>query len=395
MDNNSEDETSYTTHYQEVFLKYVVNEYCDKHRRVPVNELESLLISNLVPDPMASRSCQSSFDPYDLSSDDEETLMPINVAETTPGQCNRTARLLTTTRLYLNSPPEAPKNWGQSNPNLNDYHSDPMEISSTFRLPDITDWWRQHKETHSKYRDLSNVAGDIFPIIPHGVAVEASSSLGQDAIGWRQSKPTGETLCDKVIVRQFARPNNRILVGDNPVSDTTNTENDSEMKKEVEKRKWHRMAKVHDFLEMWQGSQILLAMQKETRAQNKQRTAVGTFRTRKRSSKPCGHCSNMVVWLHLNCQKDHFCHQLCPQRTSLGNEHKSLMPAESKESTLIQSKTTRIAHLKVFWTPKIGSTGMATWIIQMTAKTIPQLMMNQIQSIIVALRIRNAQSSRM
>jgi len=53
-----------------------------------------------------------------------------------------------------------------------------------------------------------------------------------------------------------------------------NTENDSEMKKEVEERKLHRMAKVHDFLEMWQGSQNLRATQMECRAQIKQMTAV-------------------------------------------------------------------------------------------------------------------------
>ena len=35
------------------------------------------------------------------------------------------------------------------------------------------------------------------------------------------------------------------------------------------------MAKVHDFLEMWQGSQNLHATQKDSRAQNKQMTAVG------------------------------------------------------------------------------------------------------------------------
>jgi hypothetical protein len=57
--------------------------------------------------------------------------------------------------------------------------------------------------------------------------------------------------------------------------DTINTENDSEMKKEAEERKLHRMAKVHDILEMWQGSQNLGATQKEPRAQNKQMTAVG------------------------------------------------------------------------------------------------------------------------
>jgi len=47
------------------------------------------------------------------------------------------------------------------------------------------------------------------------------------------------------------------------------------MKKEVEERKLHRMAKVHDFLQMWQGSQNLGATQMESRAQNKQMTAVG------------------------------------------------------------------------------------------------------------------------
>jgi len=275
MDINSEDETSYTTQYQEAFLKYVENEYCAKHRRVPVNKLKTVPNSSLIPSATASGSCQSSFDPYDLSSDDEEYLTTNNVAETTPGRSDRAARLLTAARLYLNSPPEAPKNWGQINPNLNDYHSDPMEISSTFWIPDITDWWREIEETHSKYADLSNVARDIFSIMPHGVGVEASFSLGRDVIGWRQSKTTGETLREKVVVRQSARANIGILAGTDPELDTMNTENDSEMKKEAEERKLHRMAKVHDFLEMWQGSQNLRATQKESRAQNKQMTAMG------------------------------------------------------------------------------------------------------------------------
>jgi len=41
------------------------------------------------------------------------------------------------------------------------------------------------------------------------------------------------------------------LAGTDLELDTTNTENDLEMKKEAEERKLHRMAKVHDFLEMW------------------------------------------------------------------------------------------------------------------------------------------------
>jgi len=173
-----EDETSYTTQYQDAFLKNVENEYCAKLRRVLVKKQKSFPSSYLIHSATASGSCQSSFNPYDLSSNDEEYLMPNNVAETTPGRCDHAARLLTATRLYFNSPSEAPQNWGQSNPNLNDYHSDPMEICGTFWLPDITDWWCQQEEMHSKYADLSNVVHNIFSLIPDGVRVEASFSFG-------------------------------------------------------------------------------------------------------------------------------------------------------------------------------------------------------------------------
>ena len=81
---NPEDETSYTTLYREAFLKYVENEYYAKHRHVPVNKLETVPSSNLIPSATASRSYQSSFDLYNLSSDDEEYSMHNNVAETTP-----------------------------------------------------------------------------------------------------------------------------------------------------------------------------------------------------------------------------------------------------------------------------------------------------------------------
>ena len=107
-DINPEDETSYMTQYQEAFLKYVENEYSTRHRRVPVNTLETVPSSNLVPSATAAGSYQSSFNSYDSSCDDEEYLTPNNVAKTTPGQSNRAACLLTATRLYLNSPPEAP-----------------------------------------------------------------------------------------------------------------------------------------------------------------------------------------------------------------------------------------------------------------------------------------------
>jgi hypothetical protein len=68
-----------------------------------------------------------------------------------------------------------------------------------------------------------------------------------------------------------------LLAGDNPELDPTSADNDMEMKREAEQKKLHRMAKVYDFSEMWQGSQNLRATPEEYHAQNKQMTAVGYF----------------------------------------------------------------------------------------------------------------------
>jgi len=186
----------------------------------------------------------------------------------TPRRCNCAAHILTAARLDLNSPAGAPKNWRHINWNLTDYDSDPMEINSTFWLLDITNWWHQQEEMHSKYADLSNVACDIFPIIPHGVRVEDSFSLGCDVIDWRQSKTTGETLWEKVVVRQLAQGNNGIFAGDYTALDPTQTENNLQLKRAVEESIFDRMAKVHNVLEMWQGSRNLRATHKESRAKS-------------------------------------------------------------------------------------------------------------------------------
>jgi hypothetical protein len=187
--------------------------------------------------------------------------MPINVAETTPGQSNSVTLLITATRLHLNWQRDTPKNRGQINTNLNDYHSDPIEISSTWWIPDITNWWCQQEETHSMYADLPGVACDIFSIIPHGDGVEARFSLGRDVIRWRQSKTSGETLRETVVVSHFSWFNNWIFARIDLDLDTINTENDPEMKKEAEEWRLHRMAQVHNFLEMWQGSQNICTTQ--------------------------------------------------------------------------------------------------------------------------------------
>jgi hypothetical protein len=137
----------------------------------------------------------------------------------------------------------------------NDYHSDPMEITSTFSILEITEWGRQQEEIHSKYVDLSNVARDIFSIIPHSTGLE-----------WR--KFTTFWRCSTA-AKTYVLPRRNLTL------------------------------KTHS----WPPSY--------------------TFRTQKRSSKLPGHSFNMMVPLHLHCQKDHLCQQLCLQRTSLEEELKS------------------------------------------------------------------------
>jgi hypothetical protein len=88
---------------------------------------------------MASESGQLFIDQYDLSSDDEEYLILDNVGETSTRQKEHTALYLTAARNYLNSPSEAAMIRWQINTNLNNVHSDAMEISIAFWIPDITD----------------------------------------------------------------------------------------------------------------------------------------------------------------------------------------------------------------------------------------------------------------
>ena len=90
-----------------------------------------------------------------------------------------------------------------------------------------------------------------------------------EAVKNHRRDPSQKSHCKALGLNQY-----RILPGTVLELDTANWENDLEMKKEAEERKLHRMCKVHDFLEMWQGSQNLAATWKESCAQNKQMTAV-------------------------------------------------------------------------------------------------------------------------
>jgi hypothetical protein len=95
-------------------------------------------------------------------------------------------------------------------------------------------------------------------ITPHSVGVKANVSLWCDVISWRHPKTTGKTVQVKVIVRQFAGAKNGTLAGDYPAFDTTETETDLELQKEVMQKKLHRMAKVYNLFVRWQGSENLI-----------------------------------------------------------------------------------------------------------------------------------------
>jgi len=98
--------------------------------------------------------------------------------------------------------------------------------------------------------------------------MEASVSLGRDNIGWTQSRATGEMLRERVIMTQFAWAIKGILACVCAALDNMETEKDLELKNAAEERQLHRMAKVHDWMAMWQGSQNLCATQKQSCAQN-------------------------------------------------------------------------------------------------------------------------------
>ena len=106
-----------------------------------------------------------------------------------------------------------------------------------------------------------------------------------------------------------------------------------------------------------------------------------------RSAKHPGHSFNMMEQIHLHCGNDHLCHQLCLKMTSLEDEFKYSMSAKSSESTVIRWRVMRIVNGKAFRIQKIGSTGMATRMIPMTAKMIPRQTLNLTWSLTMASRI--------
>ena len=95
IDIHPEDETSSTMKCHEAFPNDVEIKDCAKHQRMSVIQPSNVPASNLFPSAKSSGLGQSCCGPFDLSSDDEEYIMPKSMAGMTPGRRGHAARLVT------------------------------------------------------------------------------------------------------------------------------------------------------------------------------------------------------------------------------------------------------------------------------------------------------------
>jgi hypothetical protein len=94
--------------------------------------------------------------------------------------------------------------------------------------------------SHESYSVLYHIVSQWSPDIPLCQIVHVG-----DSPNYRRDPS------QNVIGRQFGRPRNGIFAVDDPASDITNTENNSDMKTDSAETILHQMAEVHDLLEMW------------------------------------------------------------------------------------------------------------------------------------------------
>ena len=216
MNIDPRDPTSYTFQYTEAFLSYWEENYVLSDGPVPGVKI------GMKGNPFIEGETQSSEEEplspgeslYFSDSEDadfEETARPIYPG-ITPARASRQERMKDVARSYLSTLPVDIASIDQRRPNIDDLKSeDPDEMTAGFWKPDVAAYWLQQEENFGEYAVLARMARDIFSVIPHGVGVESSFSLGRDLIGWRQSSTNGETLRRKVIVRQYARSNPGLL----------------------------------------------------------------------------------------------------------------------------------------------------------------------------------------
>jgi len=270
MGKSSDDSDSYERQYCDAFLSYWENNY--------VNNLDSLegngtderkktrgggsgrLLGNEGKQIPRIYGLDSSDEEEDDGNEDHRT-------HSTPRTASRKSLLMQQARQYLANGRANIQSWQHDYPLGEEQMSnDPEEMTASFWYPDVAGWWLKQETTMGEYRDLAKMARDIFSVMPHGVGVEASFSLGRDIISWRQSRTKGSTLQQKVVVRQWARSNDGLLPEEAIQSAGSDVNNEEKQKQEDQKL--NQLASVRDFLVFKEQSENLRSMQKKLKGKD-------------------------------------------------------------------------------------------------------------------------------
>jgi len=144
----------------------------------------------------------------------------------------------------------------------------------------------------------------------------------------------------------------------------------------VMERQLHRMAKVHDILEIWEGTQNLRAIPKKSHTENNQIQTIGYISDSKEIVKGSwAHCQHDGAASSQLMDTSHLPPALS-QKHLPGGQTEVVNVCQIKELTAIQLQVMRVMHLEQFQTPNIGFAGMGTSIILRTAKTTGRQMLN-------------------
>ena len=221
MNIDPKDSESYTAQYTEAFIDYweemyVVPQCAPKSRKEDLDSHETKSdMDSAMFDSSTSRSASPDVAYFRERSDDfadssgTPACPPITPARVLPQD-----RLMEVARKYIKSVNADPAALGQHPPKTDNLKSEnPQELTAAFWKPDVAAYWQEHEDSCTEYAPLARMARDVFSVIPHGIGVEASFSLGCDVLGWRQCRTSGDMLQKKVIVRQFSRSNPGILAG--------------------------------------------------------------------------------------------------------------------------------------------------------------------------------------
>ena len=262
----SDDPDSYTSQYSHAFLEYWEKNYVDVEG------------GSLGGDGNKEKEKESEIDNgngekvlpqiYGLeSSDEEDNIQMTESTYSTPRTASRKSLLMQQARQYLANARVNIESEQHDYPIGDELMSDdPEEVTASFWYPDVAGWWMKQERRMGDYRDLARMARDIFSVMPHGVGVEASFSLGRDVISWRQSRTKAATLQQKVVVRQWARSNDGFLPDE--VKKSLEGDNDEDERQKKEDERLNQLASMRDFLMFKKESQNRRSMQKKLKGKD-------------------------------------------------------------------------------------------------------------------------------